>query len=84
MLPAKKQNTPTACLEYSRDRTYCGRNTPSDEFVFKDADYAAQNYAASNVIRVCADCMDRYNSWGKSGAKKFDVSHQVTRGLNDK
>ena len=82
MLPTKPTKVEaTACLQFNRDMTYCGRDIVSDEFVFTDVDYAMQNYMRGACITVCADCATRYARG--SGGKKLDTSHVATRGLND-
>jgi hypothetical protein len=53
---------PFACVR-SRSgsgRTICGRSPDSDEFLFEDADRAAEHYADSKTIRLCSECLSMY------------------------
>ena len=56
----KDKKVPTACIQTQYPQTYCGRSPNSDEFMFKDANRAAEIYASSNVIKACEDCVKRF------------------------
>lgn len=60
----KPQTGPHACLRKGDARAWCPREPDKTDFLFQDADYAAEHYdrrtcrMASNVPAACEKCVD--------------------------
>jgi hypothetical protein len=82
---SKEVPTPYACIRATPggSHTLCARFPDKSEFVFEDADHAADHYMGTKNLRVCGSCADEHHR--KKAAEASGVAESgAIRGVNDR